>query len=294
MTTDIAALLRNGVDAYLSHYDDGDLEPSEPFLPYEFKHEVERYQWRFLADRLVSDEHREVTNILNGWQDGLLRWHAWNRSLESFDENDAWELRREFVEAFAHQCLLQPFSVRDALVLIATNAVHQIRLASETGYRDHLEGDPSRPGERIRHLSRRRKEVRLEQLAAQWSSFSGWIEMLRRIDDDEYRRTTFDYRNRAAHAIAPRLAVGHVGFVTRNVEQRTEIVAQPGGSYQRVATPGKMAVSYGFGGTPPLDMEAARVANLEQYRRARTCFEGYRILLVEVMAGMPLSRQQHS
>lgn len=292
MNADNLALLGKGVKAYLSHYDDGGLEPVESFLPYDFDDEVKRYQWQMMADLLISDELREVTNILNGWHGALLQWHAWNRALEAFGEQDSWELRREFVEACAHQCLLQPYSVRDMLVFVATNAIHQVRLALGNGYRDRLEGDPAAPTGRPQHLSRRRKEQRLERLMAPWPEAAQWFDLLRRIDDDVYRNTTFDYRNRAAHAIAPRLAVGHVGVVTRHVMQATELQKQPDGSYLQVSIPGKMVVSYGFGGTPPLDMEAARVANLEQYRRVRECFESYRHLLSSAMAGMPLRTRQ--
>lgn len=294
MNGDHLTLLRKGVDAYLSHYDDGNLDPGDSYLPYDFEDEVDGYQWQLMGGRLVSGELNEATNNLNGWQSALLQWHAWNRALEGFDEQEAWELRREFVEACAHQCLLQPYSVRDMLVFVATNALHQVRLALGNGYRDYLEGDPTSPDSRPRHLTRRGKEQRLERLMAPWPDAAPWFDALRRIDDDAYRKTTFDYRNRAAHAIAPGLAVGHVGVVTRRVVQATELERQPDGAYRQVAVPGKMVVSYGFGGTPPLDMEAYRIANLEQYRRARACFERYRRLLSDAMAGIPPATPQMS
>jgi hypothetical protein len=288
MDEDHLALLKNGVASYLAHYDHGDLEPSESYLPFDFSDEINGYQWRMMAGLWVNDELREVTNILNGWQGALLQWHAWNRALDAFAEQDAWELRREFVEACAHQCLLQPSSARDLLVFAATNAIHQVRLCTESEYRDHLHGDPERPNDRPQFLPRRKKEHRLERLMAPWPASTHWFDLLRQIDDDVYRRTTFDYRNRAAHAIAPRLAVGHVGIVTRCVVQATELEAQADGTYLQVPVPGKMTVSYGIGGTPPLDMEAARVANLTQYRRARACFEAYRGLLSDAMIRLPV------
>ena len=288
MDGDQLAFLRKGLDAYLNHYDEGNLDPVESYLPYDFRDEVERYQWRLMAGEMVSGELNEVTNNLNGWQSALLQWHAWNRALDGFGEQEAWELRKEFVEACAHQCLLQPSSARDTLVFIATNAFHQLRLSLGNGYRDHLEGDPTTPGERPQHLTRRKKEKRLERLVAPWPEAASWFDLLRQIDDDGYRKSTFDYRNRAAHAIAPHLAIGHVGFITRRVVQATRLQMQPDGSYRDMPVPGKMVVSYGFGGTPPLDMEAARMANLEQYRRARACFEHYRRLLSGAMAELPL------
>jgi len=288
MNGDHLALLRKGVDTYLSHYDDGNLDPAESYLPYDFKEEFDRHQWLMMGGHLVAGELNEATNNLNGWQGALLQWHAWKRSLEGFGEQDAWELRREFVEACAHQCLLQPYSVRDMLVFVATNAIHQVRLALGNGYRDRLEGDPKAPGDRPRHLTRHGKEQRLRQLMAPWPDAAPWFDLLHRIDDDAYRKTTFNYRNRAAHAIAPSLAIGHVGFISRQVVQATKLQMQLDGSYRDMPVPGKMVVSYGFGGTPPLDMEAARIANLEQYRRARACFEHYRRLLSGAMAELPL------
>lgn len=289
MNEDHRALLRNGVEAYLDHYDDKDLEPVGSYLPYDFADEVDRYQWQMMAGMMVSDELREVTNTLNGWQGSLLQWHTWNRALSSFADQEVWELRREFVEACVHQCLLQPASVRDMLTYAATNAIHQVRLTLGNGYRDYLEGDPAKPGDRLRHLNRRQKEQRLRQLMAPWPGSDEWFELLRRIDDEAYRGSTFNYRNRAAHTIAPRLGVGHVGAVSRSVVQATELERQPDGSYLLVSVPGKMVVSYGFGGTPPLDMDAARMANLEQYQRARECFLSYRAILSDAMSGMPLS-----
>lgn len=280
--------MRRATEAYFRHYDDGDLQPADSFLPYDFCDEVGQYKWRMMANMLVVDELREVTNILNGWQAALLQWHTWNRALEPFDEPGCWELRKEFVEAVAHQCLLQPASSRDAIVFAATNSLHQVRLVVEDGYRDHLDGDPERPGCRPRYLPRKEKEKRLKKLMTPWRGAEAWFFLLGKIDDEEYRRSTFDYRNRFAHAIAPRLGVGHVGMVTRFVEQATEIRRQEDGTFRRVPIPGKMSVSYGFGGTPPLDMEAARKANVEQYLRTRACFLGYRDILSSAMADMPM------
>lgn len=287
VSLDHTALMRRATEAYFCHYDDGDLQPAGSFLPYDFDDEVGRYKWRMMANMLVVDELREVTNILNGWQAALLQWHAWNRALEPFDEQECWGLRKEFVEAVAHQCLLQPASSRDAIVFAATNSLHQVRLVVEDGYRDHLDGDPEKPGRRPRHLPRKEKEKRLKKLMAPWRGAGAWFFLLDKIDDEEYRGSTFDYRNRFAHAIAPRLGVGHVGMVTRSVAQATEMKAQKDGTYRDVPIPGKMYVRYGFGGTPPLDMEVARKANMEQYLRTRACFLGYRDILSIAMADMP-------
>ena len=62
---------------------------------------------------------------------------------------------------------------------------------------------------------------------------------------------------------------------------------QDDGTYEQRPIPGKMAVSYAFGGIPPLDMEQARTANLDQYVRARATYDRYRILLAAGMSALP-------
>lgn len=65
---------------------------------------------------------------------------------------------------------------------------------------------------------------------------------------------------------------------------------QADGTYEPTPIPGKMSVSYGFGGTPPLDMEEARTVNLEQYQRARICYLNYRNVLAAALATMPCAK----
>lgn len=238
---------------------------------------------------MVKDELREITNIMNGWHGSLHRWHAWNQVLGVYEEQEAWELRREFVEANAHQCLLQPSAIRDSLTFMATNAIHQVRLALGNGYSDYLEGDPVAPGEQPKYFTRRKKEQRLAELMAPWSEAKQFITLLHRIDDAAYRKVTFDYRNRTSHAIGPRLAVGFTRFVTRSIVQVTKMASQPDGTFMPVLVPDKVSVSYALGGTPPLDMEAARITNLDQYHLARKCFECYRGLLDQAMFAMQVS-----
>lgn len=115
------------------------------------------------------------------------------------------------------------------------------------------------------------------------------MDSLRTIDDEAYRTATSDYRNLNSHAIGPRLAIGVTRAVVRSVRQATTMSKQTDDTYLSTSIPGKMAVRYGFGGIGPLDVEAARLANLDQYRRARRCFEKFRALLQAGLMSMPLA-----
>ncbi|MBX9432253.1 hypothetical protein KY487_23740 [Ralstonia pseudosolanacearum] len=279
-------LLRTAFEAYLHRFDEGKLVPSEDYLPYEFD-AIDLRQWRLLAGTMVKDELQEITNKLNHWHGSLYRWCAWNDTIRPYSEDDAWELRMEFLEPLAHSSLLMPSSTRDTFTFIATNSMHQVRLATEPDYRDFLEGDPQRPGEKV-HLSRRKKELRLQKLIAQWPKESAeFMAALRLLDGKDYREATSDYRNLNSHSIGPRLGIGITRTVVRYVEQATTLVKQADGTHLVTLVPGKMQVHYGVGGTTPLDMEAVWAANLDQYRRARECYSKYRSLLNAGLAAMP-------
>ena len=278
-----AQLLSAAVNRYLQRREVEGLAPSLEYLPYDFEL-VDHHQWRMLGGEMVKDELREATNNLNGWQGALRRWHAWNHAESELGEQEEWDLRVEFVEAVAHQCLLMPSAIRDCIVFVATNAFHQVRLAAESGYRDWLEGDPDEPGQPPKHLNRRKRELRLSRLLAPWPESKQLINMIARIDDAPYRLATRDYRNRSSHSIGPRLGIGYTRTVTRSVLPATELTSRSDGAFTHVQVPAKLSVAYSFGGTPPLKMEDARLANLEQYLRARQTFECYRAILASAIS----------
>jgi|TARA_R110000822_G_scaffold288268_5_gene409541 hypothetical protein len=288
MIDDLENLFRNAFSRYLERRRGARFQPSYAYLSYDFS-AIGGVKWHMWGGAMVQDEVRELTNILNHWHEALHKWQAWNDVIEHYGESAKWELREEFLLALAHQCMLRPSSVRDTMGAVATNAMHQVRLASESGYKDYLEGEPKRFDKRVRYLSRHKKERRLEKLVSQWPEGEGFMTSLREIDSPEYRTNTSDYRNRNSHFIGPRLAIGVTHKVVRSVVQSTELVKQDGGTYISTPMPGEWTVAYGFGGTPALDMEEARIMNLQQYLNARSCYKKYWRLLEAGMASMACS-----
>lgn len=279
--------LRNAFDRYLARFETGTLVPTDYYLSYDFDREICQYWWDPMRMHLVVNELQELTNILNDWQSMLWSWRAWNQVLTTYSEKEAWGLQKEFSEPLARTCLLKPSSVRDTFTFVATNAMHQVQLALDTGRKDYLDGDPVSSGKKPRYLNRTQKEHRLANLVSPWPEGADFIAALQKIDDKEYRKESLDYRNRSSHAIGPRLGVGHTQLVTREVVQAIEMKRLDDGTYEERTIPGKMAVSYAFGGIPPLDMEQARTINLDQYLRARVTYNHYRTLLSAGMSKLP-------
>lgn len=216
----------------------------------------------------------------------LIRWNAWNRVLGGDDEK-SWTLRHEFFESLAHDCLLRPSAVRDTFTSLATDTLHQVRMAEDQNIADQLDLDPRPPKFNTKFATRRKKEDQLRNIALKWESGPVFLNSLQAIDTDDYKRSTFNYRNLHSHTIGPSLGVGHVKPVRRQVHQAEELMPIGGHRYQMTKIPGKVQVSYGFGGIPPLHLEEARRLNLEQYYSARRCYEAYLALLKTSIASLP-------
>lgn len=282
-----AHLLRVAFNEYLVHVHEQPLDSGEQRLSYDFDF-IDGRKWSVLGDTMVRCDLRELTNLINRWGKSLGCWHAWSMVLESREETEAWTLCSEFLNSIVHECLLSPASIRDTITSVATAAFHQVRLSIDSSYRDYLEGDPQKPGERPKLLNRRQKEKRLSHLVQIWPSSVAFLNALKEINTRDYVDETCNYRNFTAHSIAPRLGVGHTRTVTRHVEQAQTLKQVGDGSYAFEGVPGKLIVSYGLGGTPPLNLEKIRAANLAQYEKARLCYDEYRALLEGIVAEIEL------
>lgn len=273
-------LLRNAFDDYLAKREEGGLRPSQHYVAYDLGN-LDHIQWQsFFSQRMVEGEVRELINLLNHWHGSLLKWDAWNRVIAPYGREDAWELRIEFLEACAHDCLFQPSKIRDTLTFVATNSMHQTRLHMGDGYRDYLDGDLTIPGEKPKHFyTRDKKEKRLSKLISMWPEETEFMILLCKLDDKDYQRQTSDYRNRTSHTIGPRLGIGITREVTRWVGQAEKLVPRDDGIFILEPITREVRVNYGLGGTEPIDLDDALESNLRQYQIARDCYAAYRKLL---------------
>lgn len=277
------------VAAFLNRFEDSkELRPATRALPYDPVPGIAAARWPlFLAEEMVKSELRELTNQLNHWLGNLRRWCAWNEVLEKKDANARWGVEWGWVEPLAFHCMFQPSASRDRFVMVATNALHQIRMSLDPVIKDELLGDPTVPEKEKFFPSRRDKEKQLKEFAKPWSTGKTFVQALGQLDDKRYRALTGDFRNRASHGIAPRFSVGITSTVTRMREQAMRMEQQPDGTFKQVPIPGKLSTSYGFGGALPLSMQDAWSANLAQFEHARRTFDAYIALLFEAVEAMP-------
>lgn len=274
--------LRKAFDAFqLVRATPGHL-PAGDYLPYDIV-DLRALNWRAMGWILVEDDLRELTNNLNAWLSALRRWHAWSEVALNHSEDERWELEHEFIAVIATYCLFQPSAIRDTITFVATQGIHQVLCATDATYEDRLPLD-GEPWDKPSYPTRRKKEEQLQTIADRWPKGKQLLAALRQLDDAATRKATSDYRNRASHSIAPRFSRGVTRAVTRTIVQAAHIETDSDGRAERVPIPGKATVSYGFGGTEPLDLGQVRAVNLKQFEIAVACFHHY-ISLLKTAAG---------
>lgn len=278
------------VAAFLDRIEDSrGLKPAVKPLPYDPVPDIATARWPPLAEEMIKNELCELTNQLNYWRINLRRWHAWNEVLQLQDTDARWQSAWEWVEPLAFYCMFQPSASRDRFIMVATNALHQVRMALDGAIKDELLGDPTTPEDHRVFPSRRDKEKQLKTFVKPWSKGKAFIQALGQLDDCEYRALTGDFRNRASHGIAPRFSMGITSTVIRTRTQAMKMEQQPDGTYKDVPVPGQLWTSYAFGGTPPLSMPDAWKANLAQFEHACRTFDAYIAVLAEAVTTMPRS-----
>lgn len=269
-------------NAYHQFWQICETEPNSGYspFPYEACDLVEAGKWWHMTGWMVRDELCSAINMINAWRMNLSHWATWMRVMESKDEQTSMELQFHFLDTLVFFCMFQPSSVRDVLAKIATHAIHQGNLSARHTDQDRLDEDELNEGQ---FLDRKKTEKQLRKLGEHWKNAHLFIECLTKVDSSDYRQITLDYRNRASHAIPPRLGWGEVNFVKRSLVTHEELVDQGDGTYQLVADPSRKVVSYAFGGTPPLRLAEIYRANLREHDLASQALETYCALLKEII-----------
>lgn len=209
---------------------------------------------------------QEGVNCLNAWCSQLHMWNIWLKVLPEYDDAGQWEIEMTAIDPVAYFCMMQPAATHDRFVEIAESLLHQGNLICLPGYKDKLIQDDHQPGIRVK------PELRLKQLddlGSRWTSYGEFKNLFRQIDGKDYRKSTFNYRNKAQHSLPNRLSRGLVPHVSRSIKPYEEMVLQNDGGYLPIPHSSRKVISYEFGDLHPLDMEKARSENLRQYQLSR-------------------------
>ena len=287
-----AELLKSAYEKYLQIFLSPDLDIGLSYLNYEFDF-IYTKKIGILGNEMIEADLQEITNLLNEWCHLLHRWYAWNKVLDFYkeDEQKEWELESEFLELIINKCLFVPSRIKDTFISVGIENFHQIRLAFDKRYKDEIRGyDPILPKLEPIYLNRRKKEKILRKVL-HFCDYNDFFYELMSLNDRHYqKKLTGDYRNLNSHSIAPRITAGIVSPVIRTIIKTTKMEENADGSYSEVEVKGNTSIAYSFGGKQPLDRNILFNANLEEFKKAISCYKEFKSLLMETISKIPNSK----
>lgn len=293
-----AELLKTAYEEYLQVYLSEELKLGLSYLRYEFDF-IRDKKIGILGNEMIEADLKEVINLLNEWCHLLHRWYAWNTVLESYKESkqEGLEVESEFLNLIINKCMFAPSRIKDTFINVGIESFHQIRLATDDKYEDKIEKYRYDP--RIRasdnklihgYPSRKNKEEILEGILS-FCNHVEFFDRLERLNDDPYQKQlTKNYRNLSSHSIAPRITSGTVSPVTRTIIKTTKMEENADGSYSEVEVRGNTSIAYSFGGKHPLDRNILFNANIEEFKKAISCYKEFKSLLMETISKIPNSK----
>lgn len=261
----------------------------EPYFSYQILDNLSRISLPLCRHEHLRSDFQEVINGLNSWKAHLHSWACWNVVIKNQpNEEWAWAIRSDFVEPLAFFCMSQPSSFRDRLTKFSTFAAHYAKLEFDPSYtNDVLEEDKKnfkrlQEGSKPSYLSREQAKKQLATISRESETAKEIVTAIDFIDSNEYQAKTHEWRNKAAHYIAPRLEFGETQLIERSVSFPYKTVTLENGFVGLIEDKSKMSIGYGIGGCPAIPLTEAYKANAEQYEFSRKAVSACETFLQEM------------
>lgn len=226
-------------------------------MPYEWIDLPETLDITFMTYvEMVKEFAREIANGINAFTISLRRLTAWERVAASLtDEKERHSLLHEFVDGPVTLALITPYVLRSRFIFATAHLSHQLNLLREEGWQeDRLPPDSGIWFEAADVQGRPWKHYGKLKIAAE------------KLGSKNFQSATEDFRNAFTHRFSARIGVGITNFVTRILDEGTG------------------HVTYGFGGTPPLDLGQIIAQLLAESEEAYTVFDRFQRLVAEQTA----------
>ncbi|WP_332660863.1 hypothetical protein [Brevundimonas sp.] len=204
----------------------------------------------FLYSEMLEDFAREIANSINDLTQRELRLRAWHAVLKDETPKRIMDAHHAIVGDVGTVALGLPYVIRSRFIFAVTHLSNQANPARDTSWRDELPEDDKIWFETA------------DAVAGGWRRYGRFKEKAQRIGGQDYTVATGNFRNLYQHRFSPRIGLGITQMVTRTQ-------AADGG------------VSYGWGGRPPLELDAVARLLVVQRDRSYAAFDAFQGLVRE-------------
>jgi hypothetical protein len=200
-------------------------------------------------DLMLIEFARTIANTINDFERYITNLEAWKIVINGKETDIKNEIIIEIIDPFATLAINMPYVIRSRFIYSIAHLCHQANQTKKKDWVDDLPLD---------------KDIQFndtDNYCVLWKGYNKLKKALEKIDNNEYREKTYDFRNKYNHRISPNIELAGTELVKRKVEN------------------GK--VTYMIGHTPPLKIDQLLNALKEQYSNCIRAFDEYKKLIYE-------------
>lgn len=191
------------IAAFRRYLDNLERRPGFEIAPYDWEDAPDSadftwmpYFWR------LGDFTSTLANEINQLGHCVRRIESWRDLLQDYQDSERVELLMEFIDPLTVMALNLPSAIRGRMVFMATHLCHQANRVFQ-GWKEDLEDD---------------KEITfkvLKRRGVSWKHAQPLLDALGKIDHEEHRAATRNFRNRFHHRHPPRFELGIASTMTK-------------------------------------------------------------------------------
>lgn len=209
--------------------------PSERFLSYDLQslptEIAQGPEWLIFA--LQAKEYINVIkNEINQFMTLLLRLNAWSKVLDACSEDARFDLNVEVITPLASYAINYVYAIKGRIAFITGMLLHQTLRLVDPAWND---ADLKQAKFYTSNLYGLLKKY--ENLIGQKELCHDMRQAIDRIDDEDFRKATDEYRGKFNHMVPPNIEFGLSSLMTRFEEETGD-------------------VHYGFGGHQPISLKS--------------------------------------
>ncbi len=200
---------------------------------------------------MFQEFYREMANAINAFTINVDRLASWAVVAAPLSDEQKMYVSHEFVDTLATNAVNAPYVLRSRLIFATAHLCHQANRTKQATWVDDLPLD----GEIYFEAA--------DRFGAPWRHYNKLKRRMEAIGGRDFQAETHDFRNAYNHRFSPHFIFGIANFVVRNVDPMTH------------------AVSYGFGGTPALELPQVVALLTHERDRIYSAFEAFQALVRE-------------
>lgn len=194
----------------------------------------------------------EIANTINSFRRYIRDLQAWASVIRQLSIEEKLEITIAFVDPLATIAVNLVNVIQARFIFASAHLCHQANKAKDIrGWHDDLPADRN-IGWKVAH-----------NYGCNWDRYDDFKKAVKSIGDEAFNDATGDFRNSYNHRFSPRFVVGMTNLVCRYVDKATG------------------AVSYGFGGREPHELQDIARLLIDQHARCSLAFAAFQALVRE-------------